>query len=119
MVDMSCTESTARQIATQYLRFQIGNLPYLTDNHSRTDDGGFVFPIYYSHLESTLDDDTDNDDVEMTYYVGQKVGEIIVTENEELIAPTPSEINQRIRCVKQGIEYGYIPKDTEFEAENN
>lgn len=104
---MPLSQSDARHAAAYELRFNIGNIPFLSDPEYDSEDGAYVFDILYSRPDLT-DAPFESYD-EMQYYQTKVVGELRVYNDEHIERTPTAEIEAAIRQVKEQTDAGEIP----------
>lgn len=103
------SKEKATYIATKELRFEIGNIPYLSD--PQYEDGkGYVFLIKYTKPKLPTRDEIEDPEIDqqVEFYETQTIGEIIVTDSGEINRTTDDELQDEIESVNKQIEDGKI-----------
>jgi len=101
----------AKKIAAKELRFNVVHLPHLGDAEY-VSGRGFVFPIKFTKPELPSREEIDDPNIEQSveFYETQQIGELVVTDDGEIIRSSNDELNAAIKSLEKSIEKGEIKK---------
>lgn len=104
-------EAEAEHIAAKELRFEIGNLPHLSEPEY-VEDRGYVFEIRFTKPELPSREEIDDPtiDQEVDFYETQTIGEMVVTDEGEIDRTSNEALEAEIRELNERVEAGEIPK---------
>lgn len=114
-------EAEAEHIAAKELRFEIGNLPHLSDPEY-VEGRGYVFEIRFTKPELPSREEIDDPtiDQEVDFYETQTIGEMVITDEGEIDRTSnealEAEIRHRPTAEAVGLSVDLPSDDSEIES---
>lgn len=105
------SQDEAERIAAKELRFEIGNLPHLSDP-KYVDEKGYVFEIRFTKPELPTREEIDDPEIDQSvdYYETRTIGEMVVTDEGDIERTSNDELSEEIQRLDELAEQGELPK---------
>lgn len=107
---MTISQEEAERKAAYELRFEIGNMPHLSDPEYDEELGAYVYEIRYTHPEIPTEEEIKDPEIdqEVEFYESQQIGEMKVFDDGRIERTSNEELQENIREVRELAESGEI-----------